>query len=164
MAENNDHGLSEEDMADNLQKISNPLRALKASLDGGNALDEVKAALSAFVDVHEECMAGEVPDPEPWQGYTGVGFGLGDDFDIKVDYIYGVGVSVITANNVALARTSVLRRLNDLIPMIDAREAGPADEDVEMNGGRKRRRGKKTKKGGKKTKKTKKSRRYTRRR
>lgn len=161
MAENNGHGLNEEDMAENLQMISNPLRALKASLDAGNALDEVKAALNAFVEVHDECMAGEIPDDEPWEGYTGVGFGLGNVFDKKVDYIYGVAISAITADNVALARSSVLRRLNDLIPMIDAHEAGPANEDVEMNGGRrKKRRGKKTKK----TKKTKKARRYTRRR
>jgi len=158
MADNIHHGLSEEDMADNLQRISNPLRALKASLDGGNALDEVKAALNAFVEVHEECMAGDVPDPEPWEGYTGVGFGLGNVFDKKVDYIYGVAISAITADNVALARSSVLRRLNDLIPMIDAHEAGPANEDVEMNGGRRKKR------RGKKTKKTKKARRYTRRR
>lgn len=156
------------DAADNRNIILNPLRQMKASLEGGNAYDEVKAALKTFIEAHEECLGADVGDgPEPWPEYTAVQFGVGDNVDKKVDELLHLFLT-LTQNNVAASRQRAIAIATEIIPAIEA-GPGAANGDVEMAMGGKKRRGskksKKTKKAAKKSKKaSKKARRITRRR
>jgi hypothetical protein len=134
--------------AHNRRLIIEPLKKFRNAVSTKLISGDFAAAWLALRDEgFDELWANSLPaegSPEPWPEFTGIEFGLGDEFDSKMDKLYFLD-RILTHKNVDTVRRYALRLADFLIPLLtnalvrdvaEAAEGPPNDEEMDKGGRR----------------------------